>query len=368
VSRSLGFRSRSTCASGYRIDTGLERWRSAQTQPLIRTPHSHPAPRRASATTTATIPITPRSGIWFLPPRCWCGPDISSRVAPLLGLARTGSRYLLLGALLGASLWYVARRLYGNEGGFIALTLYCFSPGLIRATPSGQPSPRSEPSGEHSAQSSPESQSLIRSMLRERSCSGTGDASVAWHFTRPGGGLAILTDHHGADRAGLHAIPGATRRGAVVVIWTAGCALALGILFAAYFFSRPNSGKASATPPGWASPGPPLPWPAPTTAAGAAGPELPGADPRCSGRLDQLRGLATSPLFRQHCAPADGCDLPRPRLSRPRTNQGLGFQLWRCPSCLSLSQGSAPTCLNRSIAVWRWPAPSASWPPTPSGA
>src|SRR5207245_6182093 len=42
--------------------------------------------------------------------------------------------YLLFGLLLGASLWYVARRLYGNEGGFVALTLYCFSPGIIRAT------------------------------------------------------------------------------------------------------------------------------------------------------------------------------------------------------------------------------------------
>src|SRR6266568_1662823 len=31
--------------------------------------------------------------------------------------------YPILGALLGASLWYVARRLYGNAGGYIALTL-----------------------------------------------------------------------------------------------------------------------------------------------------------------------------------------------------------------------------------------------------
>ena len=42
--------------------------------------------------------------------------------------------YLLFGALLGASLWYVARRLYGNAGGYTALSLYCFSPGIIRAT------------------------------------------------------------------------------------------------------------------------------------------------------------------------------------------------------------------------------------------
>jgi hypothetical protein len=36
--------------------------------------------------------------------------------------------------LLGASLWYVARRLYGNAGGYTALSLFCFSPGIIRAT------------------------------------------------------------------------------------------------------------------------------------------------------------------------------------------------------------------------------------------
>jgi len=33
--------------------------------------------------------------------------------------------------MLGGSLWYVSRRLYGNAGGFVALTLFCFSPGTI---------------------------------------------------------------------------------------------------------------------------------------------------------------------------------------------------------------------------------------------
>ena len=40
--------------------------------------------------------------------------------------------YLIFGVLLGASLWYVSRRLYGNAGGYIALAIYCFSPGIIR--------------------------------------------------------------------------------------------------------------------------------------------------------------------------------------------------------------------------------------------
>jgi hypothetical protein len=42
--------------------------------------------------------------------------------------------FLACGLLLGASLWYVARRLCGNTGGFIALTFYCFSPSLIQAS------------------------------------------------------------------------------------------------------------------------------------------------------------------------------------------------------------------------------------------
>ncbi len=42
--------------------------------------------------------------------------------------------YTVCGLLLGASLWYVARRLYGNAGGFVALSLYCFSPPIIRSS------------------------------------------------------------------------------------------------------------------------------------------------------------------------------------------------------------------------------------------
>lgn len=42
--------------------------------------------------------------------------------------------FLACGLFLGASLWYVARRLCGNLGGFIALTFYCFSPSLIQSS------------------------------------------------------------------------------------------------------------------------------------------------------------------------------------------------------------------------------------------
>jgi hypothetical protein len=40
--------------------------------------------------------------------------------------------FLLAGAILGAGLWWVTRRLYGNRGGYTALALYCFSPALLK--------------------------------------------------------------------------------------------------------------------------------------------------------------------------------------------------------------------------------------------
>ncbi len=61
-------------------------------------------------------------------------------VAPdsVLGQIWIAAPYLIFGAMLGASLWYVSRRLYGNVGGYIALTLCCFSPGVILASAGSQ--------------------------------------------------------------------------------------------------------------------------------------------------------------------------------------------------------------------------------------
>ena len=39
--------------------------------------------------------------------------------------------FLMVGVLLGASLWYIARRLHGNAAGYLALSLYSFSPTMI---------------------------------------------------------------------------------------------------------------------------------------------------------------------------------------------------------------------------------------------
>ena len=40
--------------------------------------------------------------------------------------------FVVFAAWLGAGLWWVARRLFGNEGGFFALGLYCFCPAVVR--------------------------------------------------------------------------------------------------------------------------------------------------------------------------------------------------------------------------------------------
>src|SRR5436190_17537100 len=78
-------------------------------------------------------PDRDHSPLWYL---------IASAPVTLFGVAEnswawpwlTRFQYILFGTLLGASVWYVSRRLYGNAGGYIALALYCFSPTLIRAS------------------------------------------------------------------------------------------------------------------------------------------------------------------------------------------------------------------------------------------
>lgn len=76
------------------------------------------------------------SPLWYLlasaPLLGWTGNSDAGSFHYWGWLAR--APYLIFGVLLGASLWYVARRLYGNAGGYIALALYCFSPALLRSS------------------------------------------------------------------------------------------------------------------------------------------------------------------------------------------------------------------------------------------
>jgi len=77
-----------------------------------------------------------RSPVWYLVAAApvVLGPSPGTPARQKLWLWLTRVPYLIFGVLLGASLWYVTRRLYGNPGGVIALVLYCFSPGIIQSS------------------------------------------------------------------------------------------------------------------------------------------------------------------------------------------------------------------------------------------
>jgi hypothetical protein len=62
---------------------------------------------------------------------CVGTPQFRLQVTQLLLLLRLP--FLLAGCVLGGCLWWVTRRLYGNWGGYTALTLYCFSPAVLKA-------------------------------------------------------------------------------------------------------------------------------------------------------------------------------------------------------------------------------------------
>lgn len=40
--------------------------------------------------------------------------------------------FVIFGMWLGGALWWVARRLFGDRGGYLALALYCFSPAMVK--------------------------------------------------------------------------------------------------------------------------------------------------------------------------------------------------------------------------------------------
>jgi hypothetical protein len=87
--------------------------RKFQHTPLVNTASA--APLRLDAGRTRPAALSPAS--------------VQREVQRLHWLTRLP--FLMGGILLGVSVWYVSRRLYGNPGGYIALTLYCFSPAII---------------------------------------------------------------------------------------------------------------------------------------------------------------------------------------------------------------------------------------------
>jgi len=116
----------------FRAQEGLRQWRAESVA-------GTPSDGRLEAGTLVPPEIEDNDGydpnhspLWYLlasfplsGPEWW-----QARALPYWGwLARAPN--LFFGLLLGASLWYVSHRLYGYAGGYIALTLYCFSPVVL---------------------------------------------------------------------------------------------------------------------------------------------------------------------------------------------------------------------------------------------
>jgi hypothetical protein len=145
--------------------------------------------------------------------------------------------YLMFGLLLGASLWYVARRLFGNAGGYVALALYCFSPGIVRACALWSAEPEVGAAwGAFGA--------IFTAIAVAHTLYAPREV-VLWNWRRIallGLSLALAV---GSQFSLIVVVPIAlafmlylapTRRLAALAIWAVGCGIALVLVYASYFF------------------------------------------------------------------------------------------------------------------------------------
>ena len=145
--------------------------------------------------------------------------------------------FLAFGAFLGASLWYVARRLCGNTGGFLALTLYCFSPAILQGTAVWHAEPEILAAWGSFG-------SIFTAIAVAHTLYAPREV-VLWNWRRIlllGISLAISV---GSQFSMIVVVPVALafmlylapiRRGAALIIWATSSLVALLILFATYFF------------------------------------------------------------------------------------------------------------------------------------
>ncbi len=146
--------------------------------------------------------------------------------------------FLACGVFLGASLWYVARRLCGNAGGFIALALYSFSPSLIQASAAWHCEPEIVAVwGAFGA--------IFTAIAVAHTLYAPREV-ILWNWRRIallGVALAIAV---GSQFSLILLLPLAlafllygapVRMRAGLVIWVAACGVGCGLLFATYFFN-----------------------------------------------------------------------------------------------------------------------------------
>jgi hypothetical protein len=145
--------------------------------------------------------------------------------------------YLFFGVMLGASLWYVVRRLYGNSGGYIALLLYCFSPAMIVNVAGAQSV--GEMGGVWGAFG------IVFTAIAVAHTLYAPREVVLWNWRRIlllGLSLALATGNQfSLGVLALVILPlmfwvAPVRPRAVLAIWTTAMAVAAVLLFAAYFF------------------------------------------------------------------------------------------------------------------------------------
>jgi hypothetical protein len=222
----------------YRLDTGMRMWhRAPPTAPAD--PHSALAPGPPPRIRDNDGFDPDHSALWYLissaPLLIWPGRFQSSSLLYWGWLAR--APHLAFALLLGASLWYVARRLYGNEGGFVALTLYCFSPGMIRAASVWFAEPETGAAWGAFG-------TIFTAIAVAHTLYAPREV-VLWNWRRTlllgvslalavGSQFSLLVMAPLALLLMLYLAP--TRRGAALTIWAAACAIAVALLFAAYLF------------------------------------------------------------------------------------------------------------------------------------
>jgi hypothetical protein len=145
--------------------------------------------------------------------------------------------FVACGVFLGASLWYVARRLCGNTGGFVALTFYCFSPSLIRASALWHTEPEIATAWGAFG-------TIFTAIAVAHTLYAPREV-VLWNWRRIlllGVSLSIAV---GSQFSMIILVPLAlgfllyvapVRKGAALVIWLAACIVSSVLLFAIYFF------------------------------------------------------------------------------------------------------------------------------------
>jgi hypothetical protein len=145
--------------------------------------------------------------------------------------------FLAFGIFLGASLWYVSRRLCGNAGGFLALTLYCFSPAMLQASAAWHTEPEILASWGTFG-------SIFTAIAVAHTLYAPREV-ILWNWRRIlllGISLAIAV---GSQFSLIVVVPLALafmlylapiRRSSAFVIWAAACIIAFVIFFSFYFF------------------------------------------------------------------------------------------------------------------------------------